>query len=481
MKNKMPYICLILGAIAYTFCGYRFNVPITAWIWPFLLLFFMRDTKGKKGILLLLLVLVVGTGIKSLGVLGDIGLLGNLAPALIGILFIIPFTVDKIFYKRLPEPWNTLLFPLAWASLEVIKSYSPFGTVGHIAYSQAGNLPLVQMTSIFGCFGLTFLILWFGTVLMYVFENDFSWQKIKNPVCIYLVVLIACFSFGGIRLLVDPVHEKTAMIACAFGPEVGSFAGEYETLPFEDNLNSLKSSAEKAHAAGADILMWNEDAFCIEDTNMDEMVETAKELAKKNDMWYIFPLEVEDTDDSDGGLSLNISMTINSDGEITETYKKAHLVPFVESGYYVEGDEYAKVHKTPYGNIATVICFDSAFPQFINNICRQGVDTLFVPSWDWYQILSYNTKEVEFRAVENGVNLIRTTYDGLTEAVDAKGRVLVRYDTFSSGFEEIAYAHVPTKGTTTIYSVAGQFINWFYVAALIVLIILGLIGKRKNS
>lgn len=479
MKQNLPYIFLILGCIAYTLCCGIFNIAICAWIWPFMLLYFMRNTTGKKSLLLILPVLMIGYSFKFFGILGDIGFATTALTAVLGLTCAIPFIIDKIFYKKVLEPWNTLIFPLSWAAFEVIKSYTFLGAMGNIAYSQTGNLPLLQMTSVFGSFGLTVLILWFGSILMYACEHKWKWQEVKRPCCIYLGIFIACCGFGGARLLTNEIYDETATVACAYGPELRYFEGEYEVLPLEDNMRSMEKAARESAVANADILMWCEEAFCIQDYDYDKLVGRAQTLAKQNEMYYIFPIEVIDNDDSEDGLSLNMQLIITPEGKIIDSYEKNKLVPLVESGYYVDGNEVADVHETPFGRIASVICFDCTFTHYINKVCSKGVDTLFVPSWDWIDLFSYNTRDVEFRAIENGVNLIRTTYDGLSEAVDAKGRVLAASNTFSSGFEYIQYVQVPTEGVTTVYSKIGTVIAWLYVAGLVVLVVVGM--KRRKS
>lgn len=51
-------------------------------------------------------------------------------------------------------------FPAAWTSYEfLLSSASPHGTFGSLAYSQIDVLPLIQIASITGALGITFLLL----------------------------------------------------------------------------------------------------------------------------------------------------------------------------------------------------------------------------------------------------------------------------------------------------------------------------------
>ena len=74
--------------------------------------------------------------------------------------------------RRLEQPFT------AWEFLTL--SINQMGTFGAVAYSQYGNLPLMQLLSATGLSGLTFLITWFGSTLNWIWERSFSWPAING-------------------------------------------------------------------------------------------------------------------------------------------------------------------------------------------------------------------------------------------------------------------------------------------------------------
>jgi apolipoprotein N-acyltransferase len=73
--------------------------------------------------------------------------------------FFLPCLADRLLSPRLPLLASTLVFPLTWVSLEFLSGYLPAkGSWGDAAYTQYGNLPLMQLASVTGIFGITFLI-----------------------------------------------------------------------------------------------------------------------------------------------------------------------------------------------------------------------------------------------------------------------------------------------------------------------------------
>ena len=67
---------------------------------------------------------------------------------------------------------STLIFPMALVAAEFLRSrFSPSATWGSIAYTQYGNLPLMQVAAFVGIWGITFLIAWFASTF------DWAWSR----------------------------------------------------------------------------------------------------------------------------------------------------------------------------------------------------------------------------------------------------------------------------------------------------------------
>ena len=84
-----------------------------------------------------------------------------------------------------------------------------------------------------------------------------------------------------------------------------------------------------------------------------------------------------------------------------------------------------------------------------------------------------------FRAIENGVSMIRATKSGLSGAVDAFGRTLAVTDHFSPG-AQIMIAQVPFTRVRTIYTRGGDLFAWFCIASLFITTAAGLLDSRKR-
>lgn len=63
---------------------------------------------------------------------------------------------------------------------------------------------------------------------------------------------------------------------------------------------------------------------------------------------------------------------------------------------------------------------------------RAGADILLAPYGDWEAIKNMHASMAAFRAVENGVSLIRLAQFGVANAIDPYGRVLASMDEFTA-------------------------------------------------
>jgi apolipoprotein N-acyltransferase len=122
-----------------------------------------------------------------------------------GLLQSLPYLADRLLAPRLPGFAATLVFPLALTALSFGDSATnPTGNWGAWAYTQYGNLALVQLVSITGMHGLTFLIGWFGPVVNWAWDRPLERREIWRGVVLYVGVLVLVLAFGMVRLAFFP-------------------------------------------------------------------------------------------------------------------------------------------------------------------------------------------------------------------------------------------------------------------------------------
>lgn len=74
------------------------------------------------------------------------------------------YLADHLLARRIGGLAGTLVFPCTLVITKFIYSHGPQGSGGALPYIQTGNLPLRQLLSVTGLWGIPFLIGWFASV-----------------------------------------------------------------------------------------------------------------------------------------------------------------------------------------------------------------------------------------------------------------------------------------------------------------------------
>ena len=451
------------------FANGRWIVPAATWLAPVFLLRFTRTQKAGRGLAVTLLALVAISIIAWKGLIPLPGVFYYIVAGSLGLVFWLAFLADRLLTPRMTGFAGTLVFPLAWTTLEYVYTITnPYASWGSLAYTQYQNLPLLQIVSVAGIWGITFLITWFASVFNWMWENQFVWERIRTGTALYAGVLVAVFLFGGLRLdFCSPEAEVVRVDAITGTPQT-------EGLPNDELLGNYLQRTRHQARAGAAVVVWDEAGVVVKQANESLFVDRACELARQENIYLLMGLCVMHVKDA-RGRAFNKAVWINPQGQVVFEYLKHMVMP---GGSFIAGDGRLKTDSTSFGNIAVAICMDLDHPGLIRGAGLREADILLAPSADWREIDPIHSRMAAFRAVENGFSLIRSTHEGLSAAFDYEGRTLAAADYFTSHAAPLV-SYVPAKGVRTVYSAVGDVFAWLCAAALVLL--LGRVISRIRS
>jgi apolipoprotein N-acyltransferase len=401
---------------------------------------------------------------------------------------VLPFLSDRLLAERLPGFASTLIFPLTWVVVEFIGARTnPFGTWGSLAYTQYGNLPLMQLASVTGIWGIGFLIAWLGSTANWVWERNFEWQVVAAGVLTYVVVWGLVMLAGGLRLALGHSQAKTVRVAAIGWPEGVLSMNEVmrifePQLPKEEvgklrlGFQSLQDwfleNAQREAIAGARIVLWPEANLMVFAADEAAFLERARQLARDQNIYLLMGMGTFHPGQQRSVE--NKAVLLNPSGEVAFSYIKTRPVPGQEAMVSIPGDGRIRTSDSPYGRLAAAICFDMDFPQLLQQVGRTQTDLLLVPASDWETIKDLHYQIAVFRAIENGVSLVRASRWGVSGAVDANGRALAQMDHFTAD-QRIMVAQVPTAGVRTLYARVGDLFAWLCLAGLLAAIAISVI------
>jgi len=481
-QDVFPYLWLAVSMVLLVFSKGRWTFPLAPWIAFMFLLRFTRQRKPLIGYLAAVLAIAISSSIALYGIIPMRLPVHILFHTVSGIFLALPYLVDRLAAKRVGGLLSTFIFPVAAVSLNYIWSFIPAkSTWGSVAYTQYGILPLMQLVSITGLNGIIFLIYWFASSANFCWENGFAPGRIRKVAGVYICVLLAVFLYGGARLLMmDPAEKSVRVAAITTSSDIRSRGMMWlrsRTSPFnlEESVALMESQTVKAADAGAKIIAWQEYADWISSEDSGDFIQRGQKIAADKKVYLLLSAGI--LDKKKEGKGENASILISPTGDVEWKYLKSYLVPVVEKPYFKEGDKKIPVRETPQGRLASVICFDFDFPDYVRSAGR-NISLMIVPAFDWKEITPLHAQMAVFRGIENGYSVLRPAGAGLSIAADACGRVVAGQNYFTSK-ERILLADVPVQSVFTLYSVIGNAFAWLCLAALFILCAIAAIRRNK--
>ena len=424
--------------------------------------------------------------------------------------------------------WS-LIGAAVWVALEMIRARL-FGGFpwNFLGASQYQMVPLIQIASVTGVYGVSFLVVCVSLSLYSAVRMIFRrpalrlvWQaEIFLPLTV--VILLFAFSFAQ---LADENPSASTLRVTTIQPSVP------QTLIWDERENTnrfrqLLQLSENALTNQPDLLIWPESA--VPDFN-DASYIAITNLIRTHRVWLI--LNADDAVPRPNAASeydndvFNAAFLLDPGGLFAGIYHKQKLVifgeyiplvrwlPFVKwftpiTGGFAAGNEPVQFQinrwgERPRGPIielnggssgasphqvvitSPLICYEDMFPQVARRAVRNDTGFLVNLTNDgWFGQSAEQWQHMAgavFRAVENGVPLVRCCNNGVTCWIDATGRVREIFRDKSGSVYGIGALTIdlPLQNhPTTFYNRHGDWFGWSCVVAGF-LLIAGRFAKRN--
>jgi apolipoprotein N-acyltransferase len=476
IHDRRAWLWLLAGAALLPFTQFQTVLPLAAWLAPIFLLRFARARPALLAVPILMLVHYTAAVVALRGIFPaqELYLFG-----LAGVMGILPYAADLAVARRLSGLARTLVFPAAAVTFDWLFGLSSLGTLGSTAYAQFGDVPLTQLVSVTGIWGLTFLMSWLAPVANELWERGLNWRAARYSLVPFACLILGAALLGSARVAFGasaaPIVRVAGLAAdralwhgltvprwsdLAIASDAVRAAARAQFAPILDDL--LDRSREQARA-GAKIVAWSEAAGFALKEDEPALLARARNLAQAEGIYLqisvVFALRTDHYP-----FAENRTILIDPRGQVAWDYYKA-IHPLGDANIFAPGPGVIPTVDTPYGRLATVICFDADFPALIRQAGQARADILIVPANDWQPIDVMHARVATFRAVENGVALMRPTGNGVSIAVDSLGQQLAAADYFVSD-KLTMVANLPTRGVATLYATIGDSLAYLCAGAL---------------
>ncbi len=465
LENKYFAVFIIFSFLVYIMSNGEWCIPIFAWIYPILFLCMIYLNPTRKVCLIISSIYATGFIVQFWRAIGMDIKICIIVAILLSFLKVLPY----IYWSKSKMRFqNTIIFASIMVSIEYII-YLIYPILGGLsdAYTQYQNLYLLQLVTVTGIYGITFLMYWTAAMVIWIWNNKSKKEYIRKYIIVYGSVIGLVFVYGVVMFHFAGNSDKSIRIAGVTVPisellnnDEDVYSTFYTNTFTDENITNARSKLSSAAdelflkteleaQAGAKIVFWSELNGAVLKQDEDLLLQRASDLAKQEEVYLIVSLLVK-TPYVD--LKENKTAAFNPQGElISEYFKHGRSI----GELCQKGDGILKSFDTEYGRIAPFICSDMAFLSKIQQAGRDNVDILIVPASDWKEMTLLAAKTAIVRGVENGSNIIRHTNKGMSIVSDFRGSVLAQTDYFQSDTKTFS-AQVLTKGRFTLYSYIGN-------------------------
>jgi len=399
----------------------------------------------------------------------------------------------------------------AWVALEMIRlrlftgfPWTPLGA------SQWRLTPLIQIASVTGVYGVSFLVVWMALALY-----SSAQALLRNPTTRYiwlgeiilpLLVVIITFNVGLARIRSTPPPDTSLRITF-IQPSVPQTM-IWDRAANTNRFNHLIALSEAALTNQTDLLLWPEAA--LPEFN-DETFSVITNLLQKHRVPMILSTDdyrpkAKPTADNYYN-AFNAAFAIDATGQLLDIYHKRQLVvfgeyiplvdylPFIKwftpiTGGYTSGQRLNNFRLADH-TLAPLICFEDTFPHHVRDHVNAETELLVNLTNDgWFGEGAAQWQQAAtaaFRAVENGVPLLRCCNNGITCWFDATGKMQEVFRTPEGSEYGVGFANweVPFNSaqnrTPTLYNRVGDRFGWTCVGVTVVLLLWRFKPNKANA
>ena len=388
-------------------------------------------------------------------------------------------------WKSRNNYYYQLIFCVSWVFFEWLRSWLFTGLPWNLlGYALSLSDVLIQVSSIIGIYGLSFIVIYTFTTFHYAFTKQY--EQLKASLLTSIIIIFTIIFYGKFILNKYPTNFSNIMVRLV-QPSIPQSA-KWDIAEFWKNLNTHIQLSQLP--GKQDLIIWSEAALVVPHTYRPVKIKLLEMLNITNSILITGGVTENDKQGEDFKIYTTL-YALNSKGDILFDYNKSHLVPFGEymplkfilpikkltPGFqdYTEGTG-KLVHLEKLNiYIKALICYESIFPDFVRTSNKTADLIINVTNDAWYGNSSgpYQHFHISrMRAIENGIPMLRVANNGISAIIDPLGRVIKKLDLNEIG---IVDGTVPTKlDFQTFYSRMGDYSS--LIAIFLVLIIQSMVN-----
>ena len=389
--------------------------------------------------------------------------------------------------------WRPVVFAGVFCLFEWLRGHVLTGLPWDLAGEtwKAGSAPS-QAAAVFGAYGLSWITVLIGAAPWLIVETEAPRTRIAVGAGV-VAALVALYGFGALRLSGAKPPAANAPIVRVVQANIDQ-SSKYDQAMFESIVRRYVTLTAQPAARTPDIVVWPEGA--VPDAANDYLTEGTWTRAaivgalKPGQTLLLGAYRVDGTTEAPVYYNTLLALRADPAGGLTKTatYDKFRLVPFGEYlpfagvlgpiGFkdlvhigdgFSAGPRPHAIRPPGMPPVQPLICYESLFPGFTREGAAKGGgraawianvsnDAWFGKTYGPVQHLNL----ASYRAIEEGLPMVRATPTGVSAVIDAYGRIRPGA-MLGQGIAGVIDAPLPPALAPTLFSRWGDKLFWLFM------------------
>lgn len=383
------------------------------------------------------------------------------------------FALQAWLWQRFFSNTHALIsWPALWVLMEALRSWLFTGFPWLLLGTAHLSTPYSGWAPVLGVYGLTGISVLSGLLIFYSLRpRVIYWQR---GLAISLLVFLPLAGLG----LKQKQWTQTFDEPITLGMVQGNIPQEDKWRPAKRN-EIIRHYLQLSHALGkVDLLLWPETALPLLPHQAQSILEMALEEAGEGAGLITGLASLAPNKE-------NYHNSLVTAGQAFGDYHKVKLVPFGEylpfeqqlrglvdffnlpMSSFVSGEEHPASLQVGSTQVAPLICYEVAYPDFSANQAKGNHWLLTVSNDAWFGTSIGPLQHFEmarFRALETARPMARVTNNGITALIDHQGQVIDKLPQFVSG--SLKASIQPRQGNTP-FMLTGSLPLWIICLLLL--------------
>ncbi len=376
-----------------------------------------------------------------------------------------------------------LAAPFVWVATELGRTYVltgfPWVLLG---YSQVTVLPIAQVASVLGVYGVSFLVAAVSAALAYAAVTTRSGSVARSgwrttaapyvPVAVCLLFVVSLGAWGAARIRAGELTRAGEAVTVGLVQGNVDQADKWDDRRAAGIFREYLQMTRRAIGEGAQVVLWPESStpFYFEEDRPG--AEQVRAIARQTGVPILVGSDQIDRS-TPPTRYYNAAFLVRPDGLTGGVYRKMHLVPFgeyvplkqvlffaaplVEAVSDFSAGTEAVLLPVRDHLMSTAICYEIVYPNLVRQAVADGSELLSTITNDaWFGRTSapyQHFAQASMRAIENGRYLVRSANTGISGIVDPYGRVRAQTPIYE---QAVVVGEARFVGARTIYSRVGD-------------------------